>query len=80
MEIITPQTYIDMNKEFEDDNIPFRIAIPTQEVIDKWQSQPAPPYQTPPQVDMVAEMWKKHREQGSVAESVDAPDLKSVEN
>ena len=70
----------DRNKEFEDDNIPFRIAIPTQEVIDKWQSQPSPPYQTPPQVDMVAEMWKKHREQGSVAESVDAPDLKSVEN
>ena len=62
MEIITPQTYIDMNKEFEEDDIPFRIAIPTQEAIDKWQSQPAPPYKTPPAVDMVAEMWRKHNE------------------
>lgn len=58
--MITPQTYIDMNKEFEEDDIPFRIAIPTQEVIDKWQSQPVPPYQTPEPVDMVAEMWAKH--------------------
>jgi len=54
---ITPQTYIDMNKEFEDDNIPFRIAIPTQQVIDEWESQPAQHYQTPPAVDMVQEMW-----------------------
>ena len=56
---ITPQTYIDMNKEFEDDNIPFRIAVPTQQVIDEWQSQPSPPYETPPTVDMVQEMWDK---------------------
>ena len=46
-----------MNKEFEDDNIPFRIAIPTQQVIDEWESQPAQHYQTPPSVDMVQEMW-----------------------
>jgi hypothetical protein len=56
---ITPQTYIDMNKEFEEDGTPFRIVIPTQESIDKWQSQPAQPYQTPPAVDMVQEMWDK---------------------
>ena len=56
---ITPQTYIDMNKEFEEDDIPFRIAVPTQEAIDKWQAQPAPPYATPPAVDMVQEMWDK---------------------
>ena len=46
-----------MNKEFEDDNIRFRIAIHTQQVIDEWQSQPAPPYETPPAIDMVQEMW-----------------------
>jgi hypothetical protein len=45
---ITPQTYIDMNKEFEEEDYPFRITVPTQETIDKWQSQPSPPYQTPP--------------------------------
>jgi hypothetical protein len=56
---ITPQTYIDMNEEFIKDDIPFRIAVPTQEAIDKWQSQPAQPYQTPPAVDMVQEMWDK---------------------
>ncbi|MAD25420.1 MAG: hypothetical protein CMO44_14760 [Verrucomicrobiales bacterium] len=57
---ITPQTYIDMNKEFEEEDYPFRIAVPTQEAIDKWQSQPSPPYQTPEPVDMVAEMWAEH--------------------
>ncbi len=56
---ITPQTYIDMNDEFIKDDIPFRISIPTQEAIDKWQSQPAQHYQTPPAVDMVQEMWDK---------------------
>jgi|TARA_B100001094_G_scaffold290041_1_gene307339 hypothetical protein len=60
---ITPQTYIDMNEEMEKDDTPLRIVVPTQEAIDKWESQPSPPYQTPPHVDMVANMWKKHREQ-----------------
>ncbi len=56
---ITPQTYIDMNKEFEEEDIPFRIAVPTQESLDKWKTQSAPPYMTPPAVDMVQEMWDK---------------------
>ena len=30
---ITPQTYIDMNKEFEEEGTPFRIIVPTQEQI-----------------------------------------------
>ena len=57
---ITPQTYIDMNKEFIEDDIPFRIAIPTQEAIDKWQN--ATPVHQPIRhnVDMVAEMWAEH--------------------
>lgn len=56
----TPQTYIDMNKEFEEDGTPFRIAIPTQEAIDKHRS--AIPIQQPVRhtVDMVAEMWAEH--------------------
>jgi hypothetical protein len=54
---ITPQTYIDMNKEFVEEGIPFEIAIPTQEAIDKWKSAPPPPRHTPPQVDMVQQMW-----------------------
>jgi hypothetical protein len=57
---ITPQTYIDMNKEFIEDDIPFRIEIPTQEAIDKWQN--AAPITQPVRhtVDMVAEIWAKH--------------------
>ena len=58
--MITPQTYIDMNKEFEEDDIPFRIVVPTQEAIDEWQSKPPEHYKTPPAVDMVAEMWAEH--------------------
>jgi hypothetical protein len=57
---ITPQTYIDMNKEFIEDDIPFRIAIPTQEEIDKHRS--ATPISQPVRhtVDMVADMWAEH--------------------
>ena len=33
---ITPETYKEMNEEFEEDGIPFRIVVPTQEKIDKW--------------------------------------------
>jgi len=54
---ITPETYKEMNKEFEKEGVPFRINVPTQEEIDKWQSQPSPPYKTPPAIDMVQQMW-----------------------
>lgn len=60
MEKITPETYKKMNEEFIEDDIPFSITIPTQEEIDKWQSQPSPPHQTPPARDLVAEMWEEH--------------------
>ena len=35
-EKITPETYEKMNKEFEEENLAFRIIIPTQEQIDDW--------------------------------------------
>jgi hypothetical protein len=54
---ITPETYEKMNEEFEEDGTAFRIEVPTQEEIDKWQSQPAPTYKTPPAIDMVQQMW-----------------------
>ena len=56
---ITPQTYIDMNKEFVEEGTPFTIVVPTQEAIDEWKSKPPQPYQTPPAVDMVQEIWDK---------------------
>ncbi len=34
---ITPQTYIDMNEEFERNGDMIRIDIPTQEQIDEWR-------------------------------------------
>ena len=57
---ITPQTYIDMNKEFEEEGTAFTIAVPTQEAIDKHRS--ATPIQQPVRhtLDMVAEMWAEH--------------------
>jgi hypothetical protein len=57
---ITPQTYIDMNKEFIEDDIPFRIAIPTQEEIDKHRSATPIPQPVRHTVDMVADMWAEH--------------------
>ena len=35
-EKITPETYEKMNKEFEEDDLAFRINVPTQEEIDDW--------------------------------------------
>ena len=54
---ITPETYEEMNKEFEEEGTAFRINVPTQEQIDEWKSQPSHVYQRPPVVDMVQEMW-----------------------
>ena len=56
---ITPQTYIDMNKEFVEEGYPFEIAVPTQEKIDEWLNTPVVHHDPPPQVDMVQEMWDK---------------------
>ena len=36
-EKITPETYEKMNEEFEEEDIPFRIIVPTQEEIDEWK-------------------------------------------
>ena len=35
---ITPETYQKMNEEFEEEGLAFRIIVPTQEQIDKWQN------------------------------------------
>ena len=32
---ITPQDFIEMNKEFEEEETPFRVLIPTQDQIDE---------------------------------------------
>tara|TARA_R110002050_G_scaffold7440_3_gene28820 strand:+ start:7134 stop:7370 length:237 start_codon:yes stop_codon:yes gene_type:complete len=58
---ITPEVYQKMQEEFIKDDLAFRITIPTQEEIDRWQAEiPVP---TPPvhNHDMVAEMWEEHR-------------------
>ena len=56
---ITPQTYIDMNKEFEEEGTMVRIAVPTQEEIDKWKNWIVPDQleRTVDPTDMVQEMW-----------------------
>tara|TARA_B100000927_G_scaffold282522_1_gene269271 strand:+ start:815 stop:1093 length:279 start_codon:yes stop_codon:yes gene_type:complete len=57
--VITPQTYIDMNKEFEEEGTMVRIAVPTQEEIDKWKNWIVPDQleRTVDPTDMVQEMW-----------------------
>lgn len=39
MKKITPETYEEMNKEFEEEGLPFRIIVPTQDEIDEWQNE-----------------------------------------
>jgi|TARA_B100000123_G_scaffold156780_1_gene116004 hypothetical protein len=36
---ITPEIYEEMNKEFEEEELAFRIKVPTQEQIDEWMSR-----------------------------------------
>ena len=38
-EKITPETYEKMNKEFEEEDLAFRIKVPTQEEIDEWRQR-----------------------------------------
>ncbi len=52
-----------MNEEFEKEGIPFRIALTSQESLDKWQDAPVEHSPTPPQVDLVAKMWEEHNAQ-----------------
>jgi len=68
---ITPETYQKMEDEFREEGLAFSITIPTQEAIDKWQN--ATPIHQPVRhpVDMVAEMWKKHREQPEAGPEAD---------
>tara|TARA_B100000614_G_C14317879_1_gene399072 strand:- start:356 stop:601 length:246 start_codon:yes stop_codon:yes gene_type:complete len=58
---ITPQTYIDMNKEFVEEGTMVRLVVPTQEAIDKWleDSKKVDWIEPPAGKDMVAEMWEK---------------------
>lgn len=57
---ITPETYEEMNKEFEEEGLAFRITVPTQEEIDKWQNTTPVHQPVRHTVDMVAEMWAEH--------------------
>ena len=56
---ITPQTYVDMNKEFVEEGTMVRIEVPTQEGIDKWKTwiDPDMHERTTPTPDMVQDMW-----------------------
>ena len=35
---ITPETYEEMNQEFEEEGLAFRIIVPTQDKIDEWKN------------------------------------------
>ena len=56
---ITPQTYVDMNKEFVEEGTMVRIEVPTKEGIDKWKTwiDPHMHERTAPTPDMVQDMW-----------------------
>ena len=58
---ITPETYEKMQEEFIEEGLAFRITIPTQEEIDRWQAEIPVPTPVVHNHDMVAEMWEEHR-------------------
>ncbi len=70
-EKLTPETYEKMNKEFEEDDLSFRIVVPTQEEIDKWveDSKSAPHPEEPDRVDLVTEMWKDYNAKKKLEEN-----------
>ena len=58
---ITPETYEKMNEEFEEEGMAFRIVVPTQEAIDKWQEESKGyyiDYDHEP-VNLIAKMWEE---------------------
>ena len=61
---ITPEIYEEMNKEFIEEGTMVRLVPTTQEKIDKWLAWKCPDMheRRVPPTDMVAEMWRKHRE------------------
>jgi len=56
---ITPETYKKMNEEFVEEGTMVRIAVPTQEKIDKWKEWVDPDMhkRTTEPRDMVKDMW-----------------------
>lgn len=54
---ITPQTYIDMNREFREQNLSFSISVPTQEQIDYWKIKTSPHIVDYPTRNLIQEMW-----------------------
>ena len=62
---ITPETYEEMNREFEEEGTMVRIAPLTQKQIDDWLAWKDPDMhkRTTEPVDMVAKMWEEHRKE-----------------
>jgi len=70
---ITPQTYIDMNEEFERNGDRVRVEVPTQEAINKWLNYKEDIHsRTVEPVDMVAQMWEQHRKKEKEKDQVQA--------
>ena len=70
---ITPQTYIDMNEEFERNGDRVRVEVPTQEAINKWLNYKEDIHsRTVEPVDMVAQMWEEHRKKEKERDQVQA--------
>ena len=60
---ITPEIYEEMNKEFIEEGTMVRIEPLTQKQIDDWLAWKCPDMheRTVEPVDMVAEMWARHK-------------------
>ena len=70
---ITPQTYIDMNEEFERNGDRVRVEVPTQEAINKWLNYKEDIHsRTVEPTDMVAQMWEQHRKKERERDQVQA--------
>lgn len=67
MKKITPEIYEEMNKEFIEEGTMIRIKVSTQESLDKWKEwiDPDMHKRTIKPVDMVSELWRKHREENN---------------
>ena len=58
-EKITPDTYREMNKDFEEKGENFRVKIPTQQEIDDRPRDVYIDYDYP-KPDLIAEMWEEY--------------------
>jgi len=77
---VTPETYDEMNRDYEDKGENFRVTVPDQKTIDKWQDESGTYINVPDEPpDLIAQHWEEYNMQLSKDQKRSIASL-SIEN